>query len=137
MAQNDSHRRSSIDRRTTRHRGYEISNVRRLLRMLASTGILNEFGTSDVPTHAMHEEMERIYREMLARTRLALRRNHEVMDRIVEPPLEKEEIDFEEVQETFLICGCQRPAAAAPLDQDVDQPQDQIEEIPAAAEVLA
>ena len=63
--------------------------------------------------------------------------NHEVMDRIVERPLEKEEIDFEEVQETFLICGCQRPAATAPLDQDVDQPQDQIEEIPAAAEVLS
>ncbi len=62
----------------------DLNNVRQLLRTLASTGMLNELGTGQEPTAAMQEEMEGIYREMLARTELALRRNREVMERIAD-----------------------------------------------------
>lgn len=115
----------------------DLNNVRHLLRTLASTGMLNELGTGETPTAAMQEEMEGIYREMLARTRLALRRNQEVMDRIVERLLEKEEIDFEEVQEIFLVCGCQLPAAVAQIEEGEDETSVEAEQVPQEAEIPA
>jgi cell division protease FtsH len=114
----------------------DLNNVRRLLSTLATTGMLNELGTGDQPTPAMLEEMEGIYREQLARTRLALRKNREVMDRIVERLLEKEEIDFDEVQEIFAICGCLLPTAVEEdLEPNSTDPKSEREVVPEEVEL--
>ena len=115
----------------------DLNNVRHLLRTLASSGMLNELGTGETPTTAMQEEMEAIYREMLARTELALKRNRELMERIVERLLEKEEIDFEEVQEIFLACGCELPEATEEERELPEGTGAQTELVPAEAKLPA
>ncbi len=89
----------------------DLENVRRLLHMMANTAMLGKLGAGPDVTAQMGDEMEAIYQAQLERTRTALQVNREVLDRIVDVLMEKEEIDFEEVQALFADCGCKLPAA--------------------------
>jgi SpoVK/Ycf46/Vps4 family AAA+-type ATPase len=98
----------------------DLENVRRLLRTMAGTGMLSKLGTGPDVAQQMSDEMETIYQEQLERTRAALRANREVVDPIVNVLMEKEEIDFEEVQALFADCGCELPELPPVLESDLE-----------------
>ena len=99
--------------------------------------MLRELGNGEQPTQAMLEEMEAIDREQLARTKLALGRKCEVLDRMVERLLEKEEIDYEEVQAVFLACRWMLPGATEEERERPEGTDEQTELVPAEAKVSA